>query len=630
MSNPAIHDTIDYQNLHLSDWLPTSVKEMKALGWDYVDVVIFSGDAYVDHPAFGAAVIGRTLQAAGYRVAIVPQPNWKDDLRDFRKFGVPRLFFGISPGAMDSMVNHYTANRRRRSDDAYTPDGRHGARPDYPTIVYSRILRELYPDVPLIAGGIEASLRRLSHYDYWQDKLRPSIILDAPVDMIVYGMGEKPIVELAGIIEKGERISDITDLPQSVVLRPLDEMPIPDSDNIILNDWKSCQRDKRLQSLNFKHIEQQSNRMHGAVLWQRYGNQVVRVNPMLPPATTEEVDASFDLPYTRLPHPRYKGKRIPAYEMIRHSVNMHRGCFGGCAFCTISAHQGKFIASRSADSIVAEVRQVCRMPDFKGYISDLGGPSANMYSMHGKDQSICGKCLRPSCLHPKPCPNLNTDHRPLLDIYHRVDALPGVKKSFIGSGVRYDLSMHHTGEKEVDEANRTYNRELISRHVSGRLKVAPEHTSPQVLNLMRKPEFSLFHQFKNIFDRVNAEEGLNQQLIPYFISSHPGCREVDMAELAVETKQMNFHLEQVQDFTPTPMTLATEIYYSGIHPYTGESVFTAISPEEKLAQRKYFFWWDKSNRDDILRSLQRLHRPDIAAKLYPAYRQAVSKSRRRR
>ncbi len=630
MSNPAIHDTIDYQNLHLSDWLPTSVKEMKALGWDYVDVVIFSGDAYVDHPAFGAAVIGRTLQAAGYRVAIVPQPNWKDDLRDFRKFGVPRLFFGISPGAMDSMVNHYTANRRRRSDDAYTPDGRHGARPDYPTIVYSRILRELYPDVPLIAGGIEASLRRLSHYDYWQDKLRPSIILDAPVDMIVYGMGEKPIVELAGRIEKGERISDITDLPQSVVLRPLDEMPIPDSDNIILNDWKSCQRDKRLQSLNFKHIEQQSNRMHGAVLWQRYGNQVVRVNPMLPPATTEEVDASFDLPYTRLSHPRYKGKRIPAYEMIRHSVNMHRGCFGGCAFCTISAHQGKFIASRSADSIVAEVRQVCRMPDFKGYISDLGGPSANMYSMHGKDQSICGKCLRPSCLHPKPCPNLNTDHRPLLDIYHRVDALPGVKKSFIGSGVRYDLSMHHTGEKEVDEANRTYNRELISRHVSGRLKVAPEHTSPQVLNLMRKPEFSLFHQFKNIFDRVNAEEGLNQQLIPYFISSHPGCREVDMAELAVETKQMNFHLEQVQDFTPTPMTLATEIYYSGIHPYTGESVFTAISPEEKLAQRKYFFWWDKSNRDDILRSLQRLHRPDIAAKLYPAYRQAVSKSRRRR
>ncbi len=630
MSNPAIHDTIDYQNLHLSDWLPTSVKEMKALGWDYVDVVIFSGDAYVDHPAFGAAVIGRTLQAAGYRVAIVPQPNWKDDLRDFRKFGVPRLFFGISPGAMDSMVNHYTANRRRRSDDAYTPDGRHGARPDYPTIVYSRILRELYPDVPLIAGGIEASLRRLSHYDYWQDKLRPSIILDAPVDMIVYGMGEKPIVELAGRIEKGERISDITDLPQSVVLRPLDEMPIPDSDNIILNDWKSCQRDKRLQSLNFKHIEQQSNRMHGAVLWQRYGNQVVRVNPMLPPATTEELDASFDLPYTRLPHPRYKRKRIPAYEMIRHSVNMHRGCFGGCAFCTISAHQGKFIASRSADSIVAEVRQVCRMPDFKGYISDLGGPSANMYSMHGKDQSICGKCLRPSCLHPKPCPNLNTDHRPLLDIYHRVDALPGVKKSFIGSGVRYDLSMHHTGEKEVDEANRTYNRELISRHVSGRLKVAPEHTSPQVLNLMRKPEFSLFHQFKNIFDRVNAEEGLNQQLIPYFISSHPGCREVDMAELAVETKQMNFHLEQVQDFTPTPMTLATEIYYSGIHPYTGESVFTAISPEEKLAQRKYFFWWDKSNRDDILRSLQRLHRPDIAAKLYPAYRQAVSKSRRRR
>lgn len=618
-TDERLHD-IDYSSLRTEMWLPTSVKEMKALGWDYVDVVIFSGDAYVDHPAFGAAVIGRTLEAAGYRVAIVPQPNWKDDLRDFRKFGVPRLFFGISPGAMDSMVNHYTANRRRRSDDAYTPDGRHGARPDYPTIVYSKILRQLYPEVPLIAGGIEASLRRLSHYDYWEDRLRPSIILDAPVDMIVYGMGEKPMTELARRIDAGEKISDITDVLQTVTLRPVSEMPEADKNNIILNDWDTCRRDKRMQSLNFKHIEQQSNRMHGATLWQRYGSQVVRVNPMFPPATTQETDASFDLPYTRLPHPRYKGKRIPAYEMIRHSVNLHRGCFGGCAFCTISAHQGKFIASRSADSILAEVRQVTRMPDFKGYISDLGGPSANMYGLHGKDTSICEKCLRPSCLHPAPCPNLNTDHGPLLDIYRQVDALPAVKKSFIGSGVRYDLSMHHTGDNRVDETNRRYNRELIAHHVSGRLKVAPEHTCQHVLDIMRKPSFGLFHQFRKIFDKVNAEEGLNQQLIPYFISSHPGCREIDMAELAAETKQMNFHLEQVQDFTPTPMTLATEIYYSGIHPYTGEKIFTAVRPEDKLAQRKYFFWWDNANRDDILRSLQRLHRQDIAAKLYPAYR----------
>lgn len=621
--------SIDYTSLTPDLWLPTSLKEMKALGWDYLDVVLFSGDAYVDHPAFGAAVIGRSLQAAGYKVAIVPQPNWRDDLRDFRKFGAPRLFFGISPGAMDSMVNHYTANRRRRSDDAYTPDGRYGARPDYPTIVYSRILRELYPETPVIAGGIEASLRRLSHYDYWEDRLRPSIIMDAAVDMIVYGMGEKPVVELADRIKAGEKISGITDLPQSVIVQPAACMPQPDTGNIILNDWDACRRDKRKQSLNFKHIEQQSNRRHGAILWQRYGDRVVRVNPMLPPATTEEVDASFDLPYTRLPHPRYKGKHIPAYEMIRHSVNMHRGCFGGCAFCTISAHQGKFIASRSPQSIIEEARQVTRMPDFKGYISDLGGPSANMYAMHGKDLSVCEKCMRPSCLHPRPCPNLNTDHAPLLDIYRKVDSLPGVKKSFVGSGVRYDLSMHHTGDHRVDETNRIYNKELISRHVSGRLKVAPEHTCDHVLDLMRKPSFALFHKFKKIFDKVNAEEGLNQQLIPYFISSHPGCREIDMAELAAETKQLNFHLEQVQDFTPTPMTLATEIYYSGIHPYTGEKVFTAVRPEEKLAQRKYFFWWDKSYREDILRSLRRLDRPDIAAKLYPAYRSNMPNKRRR-
>lgn len=614
---------LDYSSLRPSDWLPTSVKEMKALGWEEVDIVLFSGDAYVDHPSFGTSVIGRTLQAAGYRVAIVPQPNWQDDLRDFKKFGRPRLFFGISAGAMDSMVNHYTANRRRRSDDAYTPGGRHGARPDYPTIVYSDILKRLFPDVPVIAGGIEASLRRLSHYDYWQDRLRPSIIMDAKVDMIVYGMGEKPMTEIARRLDGGERIGEMVDVPQSVVRLPASGMPLADGNNIILNSWEECLRDKKSQSQNFKHIEQQSNRIHGACLWQRYGKEVVKVTPMLPPMTTEEVDASYDLPYTRLPHPRYKGKRIPAYEMIRHSVNMHRGCFGGCAFCTISAHQGKFISSRSKDSILSEVRQVARMPDFKGYISDLGGPSANMYRMRGRDESICEKCLRPSCLHPKPCQNLLTDHAPLIEVYKEADAVPGVKKTFIGSGVRYDLSMHVTGDKKVDEANLQYNRELIRNHVSGRLKVAPEHTCDHVLNIMRKPQFKLFYEFKELFDKENRAANLNQQLIPYFISSHPGCREVDMAELAAETKDLNFHLEQVQDFTPTPMTVATEIYYSGYHPYTGEKVFTAVRPEDKLEQRKYFFWWDNANRDSILRSLHRLHRDDIARKLYPAYKRRL-------
>ena len=608
---------IDYNSLRPTDWLPTSVKEMKALGWDCVDVVLFSGDAYVDHPAFGAAVIGRTLQAAGYRVAIVPQPNWQDDLRDFRKFGVPRLFFGISPGAMDSMVNHYTANRRRRSDDAYTPGGRHGARPDYPSIVYSKILRQLYPDTPIVIGGIEASLRRLSHYDYWQDRLRPSILVDTPADMLLYGMGEKTILDLARRLDAGTPIADITDMPQSVVLRPLGEIPEPDRDNIVLASFETCLADKRSQAANFKHIEQQSNRYDGgATLWQATGDRAVRVNPMLPAMTQGEIDASFDLPYTRLPHPRYRGKIIPAYEMIRHSVNMHRGCFGGCAFCTISAHQGKFIASRSKESILREVRQVTRMPDFKGYISDLGGPSANMYAMGGRDKEKCRRCLRPSCLHPSPCPNLNTDHRPLLDIYHAVDAIPEVKKSFIGSGVRYDLSMHRTGDAEVDRANARYNRELIEHHVSGRLKVAPEHTSDAVLAVMRKPSFELFHTFKRLFDNVNHACGLRQQLIPYFISSHPGCRAEDMAALAVETKELNFHLEQVQDFTPTPMTLATEIYYTGYHPYTGEKIYTPTSPEQKLEQRKFFFWYDPAYRADITRTLRKIGRPDLIRKLF--------------
>lgn len=613
----------------LDEFLPTSVKEVEALGWNSIDVILFSGDAYVDHPSFGAAVIGRTLQAAGYRVAIVPQPNWRDDLRDFRKLGRPRLFFGVSAGAMDSMVNHYTAARRRRSDDAYTPGGRHGMRPDYPTIVYSDIIRQLYPDTPIIAGGIEASLRRVSHYDYWQDRLRPSILLDSKVDLIVYGMGEKPIVEIARQLELGTPVTDITDVPQTAMIRPATEMPSEsDDNNIVLYGWDDVRRDKKKQALNFRHVEEESNRVNGATLWQQYGDIAVKITPMLPPMTTGEIDASFDLPYTRVPHPRYKGKVIPAYEMIRHSINLHRGCFGGCAFCTISAHQGKFIASRSKESILKEARKITRMADFKGYISDLGGPSANMYGMKGKKQDLCAKCRRPSCLHPSPCPNLNTDHGPLLDIYHAVDSLPEVKKSFIGSGVRYDLSMHPTGDKKIDKTNRRYNRELIEHHVSGRLKVAPEHTSDEVLKIMRKPSFTLFHDFKKIFDKVNAEAGLRQQLIPYFISSHPGCHEADMAELAVETKDLNFHLEQVQDFTPTPMTVATEIYYTGYHPYTGEKVFTAIRPEEKLAQRKYFFWWDNAYRADITRSLTRMHREDLLARLYPGSRfQPVPRTR---
>ena len=576
-----------------------------------MDIILFSGDAYVDHPSFGAAVIGRTLEAAGYRVAIIPQPDWHGDYRDFKKLGRPRLFFGIAPGCMDSMVNKYTANRRLRSEDAYSPDGRHDMRPEYPTIVYSKILRELYPDVPIILGGIEASLRRLTHYDYWQDKLRPSILCDAPANLIVYGMGEKPIVELARRIEAHESLDDI---PQTVYIAN-DVTPM--EGDIVLHSHEECLKDKRSQAENFRHIEEQSNMMHAKRIIQAVGNKHVVVNPPYPPMTTEELDASFDLPYTRLPHPKYKGKVIPAYEMIKFSVNIHRGCFGGCAFCTISAHQGKFISCRSKESILKEVRQVVKMPDFKGYLSDLGGPSANMYGMHGNNLNICEKCKRPSCIHPQICPNLNTNHSKLLEIYRAVDALPEIKKSFIGSGVRYDLLLYKSKDDAANKAAVEYTRELITRHVSGRLKVAPEHTSDHVLQLMRKPSFQQFYDFKRIFDRINREEGLHQQIIPYFISSHPGCTEADMAELAMLTKRLDFQLEQVQDFTPTPMTVSTEMWYTGYHPYTLEPVQSAKSQHDKLAQRQYFFWYKPEERRNIEQSLRRIGRQDLIKELCP-------------
>ena len=600
----------------LTDFLPTTKKELELRGWDEVDVILFSGDAYVDHPSFGAAVIGRTLEAAGYRVAIVPQPDWHGDYRDFKKLGRPRLFFGISPGCMDSMVNKYTANRRLRSEDAYSPDGRHDLRPEYPTIVYTRILKELFPDVPVVLGGIEASLRRLTHYDYWQEKLRPSILVDSGADLLIYGMGEKPIIELAR-----RTPGEWRDVPQTVYLTDYIEIT---KDDIVLHSHEECLRDKRAQAENFRHIEEQSNMMHAQRIIQRIGTRSVVVNPPYPPMTTAELDASFDLPYTRQPHPKYKGKRIPAYDMIKYSVNIHRGCFGGCAFCTISAHQGKFIACRSKESILREVRQVIEMPDFKGYLSDLGGPSANMYGMHGRNLNACEKCRRPSCIHPQICPNLDTNHSKLLDIYHAVDALPGIKRSFIGSGVRYDLLLYRSKDEAANQAAQQYTRELITRHVSGRLKVAPEHTSDNVLRLMRKPSFQQFYEFKRIFDRINREEGLNQQIIPYFISSHPGCHEADMAELAVITKQLDFHLEQVQDFTPTPMTNATETWYTGYDPYTLEQVFSAKTPREKLAQRQYFFWYKPEERRSIEQSLRRIGRPDLIARLYNGIQPAPS------
>lgn len=628
----------------LTDWLPTTKKEVEMRGWDELDVILFSGDAYVDHPSFGPAVIGRLLEAEGLKVAIVPQPNWRDDLRDFKKLGRPRLFFGVSAGCMDSMVNKYTANKRLRSEDAYTPDGRHDMRPEYPSIVYTQILKKLYPDVPVILGGIEASLRRVSHYDYWQDSLQKSILIDSGADLLIYGMGEKPISELCRRMKESNATQsefnpplqeDVThdisqdiphDIPQTAYvtrrggLNPPSPQAATDNgpgkSDILLHSHEECVKDKKKQAENFRYIEEESNKYEAARILQNVGDKTVVVNPPFPPMTQGELDHSFELPYTRLPHPKYKGKRIPAFDMIKFSVNLHRGCFGGCAFCTISAHQGKFIVSRSKESILKEVKAITEMPDFKGYLSDLGGPSANMYAMRGKDEKVCRKCKRPSCIHPKVCPNLNTDHRPLLDIYRSVDALPGIKKSFIGSGVRYDLLQHDSKDPAINRSTAEYTRELIAKHVSGRLKVAPEHTSDQVLNIMRKPSFSQFYEFKKTFDKINKELNLRQQLIPYFISSHPGCTEEDMAELAVITRKLDFHLEQVQDFTPTPMTVATEAWYTGYHPYTLQPVFSAKSQKEKLAQRMFFFWYKPEERRAIINELRKMGRSDLIDKLY--------------
>ncbi len=601
----------------LTDFLPTTKKEVELREWDELDVILFSGDAYIDHPAFGVSVIGRVLEAAGYRVAIIPQPDWHGDFRDFKKLGRPRLFFGVSAGAMDSMVNKYTANKRLRSEDAYSPNGRHDLRPEYPSIVYSNILRQLYPDVPIVLGGIEASLRRLTHYDYWKDCIRKSVLCDSGADIVIYGMGEKQIISIAQALENGRKIKAIKDIPQTAYL--CKERDIPEgitTNDIVLHSHEECLYNKKFQAENFKHIEEESNKKHAQRILQKVDSQYIVVNPPYPTMTTEEVDATYDLPYTREPHPKYKGKVIPAYEMIKFSVNIHRGCFGGCSFCTISAHQGKFIASRSKESILKEVKQVIQMPDFKGYLSDLGGPSANMYGMAGKNIKACEHCKRPSCIHPEICPNLNTDHSKLLDIYRTVDALPGIKKSFIGSGVRYDLLLHNVKDEKTNHSTQEYTRELIKNHVSGRLKIAPEHTSDRVLYLMRKPSFKQFYQFKRIFDKINKEENLRQQIIPYFISSHPGCKEEDMAELAVITKDLDFHLEQVQDFTPTPMTVSTEAWYSGYDPYTLEPVFSAKTPREKLAQRQFFFWYKPEERRNIEKELKRIGRIDLIGKLY--------------
>jgi uncharacterized radical SAM protein YgiQ len=602
----------------ITDWLPITRDELTKRGIDQVDVILISGDAYVDHPAFGTAVIGRIIEDEGFTIAIIPQPNWKDDLRDFKKFGKPKYFFGVTAGCMDSMVNHYTANLRRRSTDAYTPGGEAGFRPDYSTTTYSKILKDLYPDVPVLIGGIEASLRRVTHYDYWSNKLMPSILVDSKADILVYGMGDQPLRELLRLLKKGVSFDNLKTLKQVAFLQPKSE-ELPKNkqwSTVEMASHEVCLQDKIKYAANFKIVEVESNKWAANRITQDVGDQVLVINPPYKTMVEKEIDQSFDLPYTRLPHPKYKKRgAIPAYDMIKFSINMHRGCFGGCSFCTISAHQGKFIASRSEESIMKELDLVTDHPDFKGYISDIGGPSANMYKMKGKVEEICARCTSPSCIHPVICSNLDTSHKAMTDLYKKIDEHPEVKKAFIGSGIRYDLLVDEFNKNNDDGNHDEYIEQLVTRHISGRLKVAPEHTSDATLRVMRKPSFKYFHKFKEKYDEISQKHNLNQPLIPYFISSHPGCADEDMANLAVETKELGFKLEQVQDFTPTPMTVATVIYYSGVHPYTLKPYTTVKKKEEKLNQRRFFFWYKRENHDHIRRTLKKANRPEMIEQL---------------
>lgn len=619
MNNPIENaSTCGPDQLPITAWLPTTLKEAKKRGWEELDVILVTGDAYVDHPAFGTAVMGRILESMGLRVAIISQPNWRDDLRDFKKFGAPKYFFGVTSGNMDSMVNKYTAAKRLRSTDAYTPGGSPDFRPDYATTEYTKILKKLYPDSPVMIGGIEASLRRVTHYDFWSDQLLPNILTTSGADLLVYGMGELPMKALVRLVLAGVPFNEIKNIPQTAFLVDQKEkLPVSNVgwEDLELTGHEICLKDKKAYSKNFMHVEVESNKQFANRLLQKVEGKMLVINPPFPTMSEPEIDASFDLPYTRYPHPKYKDRgQIAAYEMIKFSLNTHRGCFGGCSFCTISAHQGKMIASRSKESVMRELDQIAKMPDFKGYISDMGGPSANMYQMKGIDQAHCDKCAAPSCVFPVICKNLDASPEKMTELYREVAKHPKVKKAFVSSGLRYDLMFN---ERSLDpKKDAEYVEQLITHHVSGRLKVAPEHTEDHVLKAMRKPAFHYFETFKKKFEEISARKGIRQEIIPYFISSHPGCTPEDMAQLAIKTKKLGYRLEQVQDFTPTPMTVATEIYYSGYHPYTLKEMKTAITLDEKTRQRTFFFWYKPENKNYVKNYLAKNKLFDLTKELF--------------
>lgn len=611
----------------LENWLPLSLREVKQKGWNSIDVVLFTGDAYIDHPAFGTAVIGRIMETEGLKVAIVAQPNWHDDLRDFKKFGRPNLFFAVTAGNMDSMVNHYTANRRRRSNDAYTPGGKAGFRPDYATTTYTRILKKLYPETPVIIGGVEASLRRFTHYDYWSNQLKPSILCESGADLLVYGMAEKTIKQICRLMLKNVPLKNMATIPQVATLHSKENIPV--NKNVTdkwLHSHEQCLASKKKFAENFRIIETESNKLNSARIIQPVEEKLLVVSPPASLMSEKEMDAVWELPFTRLPHPKYQKKStIPAYEMIRHSVNAHRGCFGGCSFCTISAHQGKYVVSRSEKSILNELEQITKMPDFKGYVTDIGGPSANMYKMHGKKTELCQQCSRPSCIYPSICTNLNIDHQPLINLYQKACQLENIKKITIGSGIRYDMFFDKQGHMTID--GKKYAKQIIQFHISGRLKVAPEHTEPHVLKKMRKTGFESFRKFQQFFQSENYKHKLKQQLVPYFISGHPGCTWEDMANLAIKAEQTKLFAEPVQDFTPTPMTLATVMFYAGIDPYSGEQVEVAKSDKEKKLQKSFFFYRKPKERQKIIKFLHQYKRKDMVNVLYG--KQAIRNPKKR-
>ena len=608
----------------ISAFLPTTLAEARARGWDELDIIIVSGDAYVDHPAFGPALIGRFLEGRGFRVGIIPQPDWKS-VEPFRALGKPRLFFGVAAGNLDSMLNRLTAQKKNRGEDQYSPGGRTGQRPDRATIVYANRCREAYPDAPVVLGGIEASLRRIAHYDYWSDTVRRSILIDAKADLLIFGMGERPVWEVARRLKAGETIDQIRDVRGTAYITSREETArheaapsryVPDGKVVVLPSYEEVVKDPHAYAEMARRFHHETNPYNARPLIQRHADRAIYFNPPAFPlddgdgttrphprtdADRVPMDELYDLPFVRVPHPRYGGERIPAYDTVKHSVVLMRGCFGGCTFCSITEHEGRVIQNRSQGSVLREIRALRRQDDFRGTVTDLGGPTANMYGMRCKSEEIESACRLMSCVHPGVCENLQTDHGPVIEVMRAVRKEDGVKHVFIASGVRYDLA----------ELSPAYVRELATHHVGGQLSVAPEHSSPRVLEKMKKPGIESYERFQAMFATCSKQAGKEQYDIPYFISGHPGSTLDDMVDLALWLKEHNRRPRQVQDFIPTPMSLAATMYHTGIDPLTMTPVYTARGLREKKLQKALILYWDPAQQPLTREALKEAGRLDL-------------------